>query len=306
VPEPTNAASTIPRYTRPREERVAPLREELLPLERASSAIAASSLSPGSQALLRGLLRIGTARDFPGGGAGIEYGGLLKTAARPEYVATHVHEAAAHLREQHVDLLLIPGMSGYPVGAMYALAAGIPALLLKKTQIGAEDPNAYPTGAFIIPSYTGEGDVIMQADPAAVADIIATIFARKLAEQADRSTIDIELRVAGGDDIIDKATMAQAVGESALAVGAAAMRDCIARHRAASGDERPIATRVSVVAFVTPLIKVYNHPYEHLRQAFGLRPFAGLDITSVCLDPPAIGVAGVGTLAFASTGKSEK
>jgi hypothetical protein len=55
-----------------------------------------------------------------------------------------------------------------------------------------------------------------------------------------------------------------------------------------------------MVAFVTPLIKVYNHPYDHLRQAFGLRPFAGIDVTGVCLEPPAIGVAGVGTVAFAA------
>jgi hypothetical protein len=140
----------------------------------------------------------------------------------------------------------------------------------------------------------------MHADPAAVDDIITTIVARKLAEQAAHDRVDLELRVAGADDIIDKATMSQAVGESALVIGEAALRDEIARYRARTGDTRPITTRVSVVAWVTPLIKGYNRPQEHLWRAFGLRPFAGLDLTAVHLDPPAIGVSGVGTLAFAA------
>ena len=298
---PNSIDVNLPRYTRPREEAeaIAASPEGVIPFVRTADAIAKSPLSPGSRALLRGLLRVGTARVFPGGGLGIEYGSLLKTAARPEYLAAHVQEAAKHLRQQRADLLLVPGMSGYPIGAMYALAAGIPALLLKKTRLGDADPNAYPTGAFIIPSYTGEGDVVMQVDPAAVADIISTIVERKLAEQTDRPAVDIELRVAGGDDIIDKATMSQAVGESAPRIGEAAIRGCIAQHRARTGDDRPIAAQVAVVAFVTPLIKVYNNPYEHLWQSFGLRPFAGLDVTSVCLDPPAIGIAGIGTVAFA-------
>lgn len=302
MPAGSVSRSRLPRYTRPREDVVAAPREGIIPFAQTDAAIEVSPLGDGSRALLRGLLRVGTARVFPGGGAGIEYGGLLKTAARPEYIAGHVAEAAAHLHERQVDLLLVPGMSGYPIGAMYALAAGIPALLLKKTQLGDEPPDAYPTGAFVIPSYTGDGDVVMQADPAAVGDIIATIFARKLAEQSGRSAVDIELCVAGADDIIDKATMSQAVGESALAIGEAAMRECIARRRAGTGDDRPIAARVSVVAFVTPLIKVYNHPYDHLWHAFSVRPFAGVEITSVCLDPPAIVVAGVGTVAFATGG----
>ena len=230
------ARSALPRYTRPHEEIAAPPAERIIPYAESGRAIAASPLSEGSRALLRGLLRIGTARLFPGGGAGIEYGGLLKTAARPEYVAGHVAEAAAHLRQQRVDLLLVPGMSGYPIGAMYALAAGIPALLLKKSRLGDDLPSAYSTGAFVIPSYTGEGDVVMQADSAAVADIVDTILTRKLAEQSNRHSVDVELRTAGADDIIDKATMSTAVGESALAIGDAAMRDWIARHRTRTGD----------------------------------------------------------------------
>jgi hypothetical protein len=278
---------------------------EIVPFAQSDEVIAHSALSPGSRALLRGLLRVGTARDFPGGGTGIEYGSLLKTAARPDYIALHVHEAAAHLREEKTDLLMVPGMSGYPIGAMYALAAGIPAILLKKTRLGDASADTFPPGAFVIPSYTGEGDVVMQADPPAVADIVATIFTRKLAEQDDATAIDIELRVGGADDIIDKATMSRAVGESALIIGEAALRDCVRQHRARTGDQREITTRVSVVSFVTPLIKVYNRPYEHLQQALGLRPFAGIDVTRVHLDPPAIGVAGAGAFAFASHDPSE-
>jgi hypothetical protein len=300
VSTPSSPASELRRYTRPHEEAVlAPPPEPVIPFAESDDAIARSSLSPGSRALLRGLLRVGTARTFPGGGVGIEYGSLLKTAARPDYIATHVQEAAAHLHEHRADLLLVPGMSGYPVGAMYALAAKLPALLLKKTRLDAANPHAYPAGAFVIPSYTGEGDVVMHADPAAAADIVATIVGRKLAEQADAAEVEIELRVAGADDIIDKATMSQAIGESAVAVGEAAMRDAIAGHRSRTGDERPIRTRVAVVAWVTPLIKSYNRPHEHLRRAFGLRPFAGVDLSAVYLDPAAIGVTGAGTFAFA-------
>jgi hypothetical protein len=301
VPARSDAIATLPRYTRPREEAVAaPPPEHLIRFDQSDDAIAASDLSPGSRALLRGLLRVGSVRVFPGGGTGIEYGSLLKTAARPEYVATHIQEAAQHLAAKQTDLLLVPGMSGYPVGAMYALAAGVPALLLKKSRLDEADPNAYPTGAFVIPSYTGEGEVVMHADPAAVQDIIGMIAARKLTEQADRPAIDLELRVAGADDIIDKATMSQAVGESAVAIGEAAITDWLSGFRERSGDERPVNVRVSVVAWVTPLIKGYNRPHEHLRQAFGLRPFAGIDLCTVHLDPQAIGVSGAGTFQFAA------
>src|SRR3954462_306492 len=293
--------STLPRYTRPREEAVASTPpEHVTRFDESDDAIARSALSPGARALLRGLLRVGSVRVFPGGGTGIEYGSLLKTAARPEYVADHVYEAAGHLADHRADLLLVPGMSGYPVGAMYALAAGLPALLLKKTRLDEANPNAYPTGAFVIPSYTGEGEVVMHADPAAVADIIGMIADRKLAEQSDRPSVDLELRVAGADDIIDKATMSQAVGESAIAIGEAAINDWLTGYRERSGDERPVNVSVRVVAWVTPLIKGYNRPQEHLWQTFGLRPFAGIDLCSVHLDPQAIGVSAVGTFQFAA------
>ncbi len=295
--------TTLPRYERPREERSPdPTGGDCIPHPGIEAALAASTLSPGSRDLLRGLLRLGTTRVFPGGGAGIEYGGLLKTAARPEYVAAHVVEAAAHLRQQRVDLLLVPGMSGYPIGAMYALASGIPAVLLKKAKLAGDPRHAYPAGAFVIPSYTGEGDVVMHADQEAVQDIVDAIVAPQLAAQAHEPEPMLTLRAAGADDIIDKATMSQAVGESALALGPAAIADWVRRHRAATADPRPIATRVEVVAWVTPLIKGYNGPQEHLRRAFGIRPFAGVNVTSLHLDPPAIGVEGVGVLGFATGG----
>jgi hypothetical protein len=305
VVSPNLTVSPLPRYTRPREESIAAPREGIIPFTQSDAAIENSTLSAGSRALLRGLLRVGSTRMFPGGGAGIEYGGLLKTAARPDYIAAHVREAANHLQERQADLLLVPGMSGYPVGAMYALAANTPALLLKKSQLGDANPNAYPAGAFVIPSYTGEGDVVMHADPAAVEDIVTTIVARKLAEQIDQPVIELDLRVAGADDIIDKATMSQAVSESAVVIGEEAIGRCLTRHRAQTGDPRPANIRVSVVAWVTPLIKTYNRPREHLWQWFKLQPFAGLDLYTVHLDPPAIGVTGVGSVGFAADGDAK-
>lgn len=302
---PTNggaAGMTLPRYERPRETHATVGNGdpgELIPFARLDEALAGSPLSAGSRALLRGLMRTGTTRVFPGGGIGIEYGSLLKTAVRPDELGGHVREAAAHLREQQVDLLLVPGMSGYPVGAMYALAAGIPALLLKKQKLAPDgQDDGYPAGSFVIPSYTGEGDVVMSADLEAARDMVAGIAARQLAAQADSATITLTIRCAGADDIIDKATMAHAVCECAPRVCAAALDEALARHRAATGDARPAGCRVEAVAWVTPLIKSYNGPREQLRRRFGIDPFAGLSITSVHLDPPALGIEGVGTVGF--------
>ncbi|MFM9108316.1 MAG: hypothetical protein ACKOWF_16640 [Chloroflexota bacterium] len=298
--ERTVPAGDLPRYRRRAEEAAVAAAPPgaALPWEQAAAAVAAAPLTPGGRALLLALLRSGAARVFPGGGAGIEYGSLLKTAARPEDVAEHVREAAAHLNARGIDLLLVPGMSGYPIGAMYALASGIPALLLKKSKLTAAEAETYPPGAFVIPSYTGEGDVVMSADPAAVADIVGRICERQLAAQPGEGPATLALRCAGADDIIDKATMSQAVGESAVVIGQTAMADWIARHRAETGDRRPIATRVELAAWVTPLIKGYNHPQQQLREWFGIEPFAGVNVTGLSLDPPAIAVDGVGWLAF--------
>jgi len=263
----------------------------------------ASSLSPGSRAMLVGLLRLGRSALFPGGGAGIEYGSLLKTAVRPDHLRLHVEEAAAHLREREVDLLVVPGMSGYPVGAMYSVVSGIPSLLLKKQKHGpGSDTTRYPAGSFVIPSYTGDGDVVMSADMAAMQDIIDTIVQPQLDAQAGSDDLVLRIRVAGADDIIDKATMSQAVSESALIVGQAALDTFVARHRFRTGDDRLVTSDVSVVAWVTPLIKGYNRPHEHLHRWFGITPFAGLNVTSVHLDPPALGIDGIGVVAFAGDG----
>lgn len=295
------APSPLPRYERPR-ELVALMPDisaaPVIPHQRAAEMIATSALSPGSQRLAHGLLRLGTPAIFPGGGIGIEYGSLLKTAARPDYLAEHVREAAAHLYERQVDLLLVPGMSGYPIGSMYSIFSGIPAVLLKKGKLHELDQASYPAGAFVIPSYTGEGDVVMHADPAAVQDIIDQIAGAQLAAQSDVARPVLRLRAAGADDIIDKAIMSQAVGESALVIGRAALADFLARHRAATGDDRPITIEVEVVAWVTPIIKTYNQPEGHLRRTFNLVPFAGISVTSVQLEPPAIGIGGVGVLAI--------
>ena len=294
----------LPRYERPLEAEApadaTPAGDCISP-DQVEAAIVASSLSEGGKQLLGGLLRVGTTAVFAGGGVGLEYGALLKTASRPEYVGAHVAEAAAHLRERQVDVLLVPGMSGYPIGAMYALVAHIPAVLLKKTKLDDHDPHLYPAGAFVIPSYTGVGDVVMSADPAAVDDIVENVVRTRLAAQADRAEPELTLRVGGADDIIDKATMSQAVGESAFVIGGSALARSVARHRQATGDRRPIATRVAVVAWVTPLIKGYNRPQDHLRRMFQIEPFAGLNVTSVHLAPPAIGVDGVGVLEFLPT-----
>jgi hypothetical protein len=292
-------AGELPRYRRPEEPAgTAPPAGDPVPWDDVPAAVAAASLTPGGRALLLGLLRTGSTRVFPGGGAGIEYGSLLKTAAHPDDVAVHIREVAAHLREQDIDLLLVPGMSGYPIGAMYALEARIPALLLKKTRLSAAEAEMYPPGAFVIPSYTGDGDVVMSADPAAVTDIVDRICERQLAAQPGDGPALLVLRCAGADDIIDKATMSQAVGESAVVIGQTAMADWISRHRAATEDRRPIETRVEMAAWVTPLIKGYNNPQRHLREWFGIEPFAGVNVTGLSVDPPALAVEGAGWLSF--------
>jgi hypothetical protein len=187
-------------------------------------------------------------------------------------------------------------MSGYPVGAMYSIVSGVPAVLLKKAKL--QPDGAYPPGAFVIPSYTGEGDVVMSADEAAVQDIVDTCLISQIAAQQDQLTLALTIRAAGADDIIDKATMSQAVGESAVAVCGAAIEHFLRRYRAETGDEREVETKIEVVAWVTPLIKGYNRPHEHLQRHFGVAPFAGLNVTSVHLEPSAIGIEGVGIVQF--------
>ncbi|MCC6793198.1 MAG: hypothetical protein IT336_16055 [Thermomicrobiales bacterium] len=291
---------TLRRYERRHEAKAATIEiaaDEVIPFDRASAALEHSALSAGSRTLLLGLLRTGTTRVFPGGGVGIEYGSLLKTAVRPDVLRGHIEEAVEHLRERRVDLLLVPGMSGYPVGAMYAYAADLPAVLLKKQKHALD--SAYPTGSFVIPSYTGDGDVVMSADLDAVADIVAGIVERQIAEQTGRERVEIAIRCAGSDDIIDKAVMAHAITECAPLYLQAALDGVVGRHRARTGDARPFDCRAEVVAWVTPLIKSYSGSAEHLTRTFGIEPFAGVSIASVHLDPPALGIADAGTFQFA-------
>jgi hypothetical protein len=295
-------AGALRRYARPLETAVVDVEHESrirVPFARTAAAIATCQLSNGSRDLLRGLLRTGRTRVFPGGGIGIEYGSLLKTAVRPEYLAGHVRETVAHLRQAEVDFLIVPGMSGYPVGSVYAIAAELPAILLKKQKSSAAPDALYPPGSFVIPSYTGDGDVVISADHDAVVDILAVVIERRIKQQPAEPRSFIAIRAAGADDIIDKATMAHAITESAPLFCQAALDEAIARYRSESGDERPIDARVDVVSWVTPLIKAYNGPDEHLRHHFGITPFAGVWVTSVHLDPCAIGVEGAGVLAFA-------
>lgn len=303
----TEDGSILRRYERPREvpAPITPLAEhEVILSEDVEDSLSASSLSEGARALLQGLLAVGAPAIFAGGGAGIEYGSLLKTASRPEYLATHVSEASAYLHSQRVDLLIVPGMSGYPVGSMYSIVSGIPAVLLKKQKHSASTEvdiasTRYPPGSFVIPSYTGDGDVVMSADLDALQNIIDGILQRQLDAQPHVSEPELQVRVAGADDIIDKATMSLAVSESALVVCRAAIDDFVRRHRIATGDRRPISVTVEVVSWVTPLIKGYNGPFEFLERTIGVQPFAGLNVTSVHLSPHAIGVEGVGIVAFA-------
>lgn len=290
----------IRRYERPREDSASSRRERIppIPFAEAERVIAASSLSPGSKALALGLIELGSIRIFPGGGPGIEYGSLLKTAVRPDIVGEHVREAATHLREKQVDVLLVPGMSGFPIGSMYAFAANLPAILLKKNEIRLDRPFDYTPGAFVIPSYTGEGDVVMTADPNGVQDIVDRLLDAQLDRQQDASDLHFTLRFGGADDIIDKATMSQAVSESASVIGDVAIETFAARHRERTGDTRRVYAHVEVVAWATPFIKSYNHPEDHLLRVLGIVPFAGLEITGLQTDPPALGIAGVGMLAL--------
>lgn len=289
----------LPRYDRPAErEAPPPPRRAPVPPADHEAAIAGSTLSPGSRALLRGLMRLGRTATFRGGGVGLDYAGLLKSAVRPDIVGAHVAEAAAALREAEVDLLIVPGMSGFPIGTMYATAAGIPALLLRKEPVHAEHvERTMPPGAFILPSYTSAGEVVMSADPLALLDITGAIFERQ-ALAAEGPTVTLRLRVAGADDIVDKATMARAVSESARHLGRYALEAFRRDWQARTGDPRPVTLEVRMVTWVTPLLKAYNRPEAQLAGLLERPVVAGLRISGIYTAPRAVGIEGVGTLAF--------
>lgn len=297
----------LPRYERQREILTDPIQIDatnLVPFSDIERALAASDLSTGSADLVRGLLHLGRPAVFAGGGTGIEYGSLLKTAVNPLFLRRHVEEAAEHLRQQRVDVLIVPGMSGFPIGSMYAVVANLPALLLRKQHLTARPDVEYPAGSFVIPSYTGDGDVVMSADLVAVQDIVDRVLEPQILAQRGAPELHLTLRLAGGDDIIDKATMSEAVSDSGLLVGRAAMESFVARHLRVTDDRRRIEQHVADVAWVTPLIKGYNRPQEHLQRLFGVTPFAGLNITGIQRDPSAIGIEGLGLLAFPEPGSA--
>jgi hypothetical protein len=299
-------ADQVRRYERTPEADPGVPTGHIIPVEDRDEAIARSPLSSGGKQLAVALLRTSQPRSFPGGGLGLEYGGLLKTAVRPDLIAAHIAEAADHLRAARADILFVPGMSGYPIGAMYSQASGIPALLLKKQRYpprGTEAPGPHQThyapGAFVIPSYTGSGDTVISADTAAAADILAGVVDRQIATQGGVERMRITVRVAGADEIIDKATMATAITETAPVFCRSVVEELLAARRHAIG-ERTVEVDATVVAWVTPLLKGYNRAAEILRERCGITPFAGLTITSLSLDPPAIGIEGIGSLYVSS------
>jgi len=294
----TDRSQAVRRYQRAIEEAAAGQRERrpVIPEATLERVIAESSLTPGARALALGLAQLGSVRAFPGGGLGIEYGSLLKTAVHPQFIAPHVTEAAAHLARESVDVLLVPGMSGYPIGSIYAFSAGVPAVLLKKNEIRLDRPIDYSPGAFVIPSYTGEGDVVMTADPAGVRSAIAPLLERQIAAQPEAAEIELGIRFAGADDIIDKGSMAIAISESAEAIGEWAIESWLVDYRARTGDTRRIRRSIQVVAWITPMIKSYNQPQAQLRKLLGITPFAGLEITALQSDPPALEIEGLGML----------
>jgi hypothetical protein len=295
------SAQPIPRYDRPFET-ASPIEvNPVLILADLDKALADSALSPGTRDLIRAILRLASPAMFPGGGVGLEYGPLLKTVTRPDVLARHIAETAAHLRDQDVHLLVIPGMSGYPIGAMYSLASGIPALLLKKQSWDPASVEEMPPGSFIIPSYTGNNDTVISADIAGARDILAGIVEQQLHDQADSNVVQISVRIAGADEIIDKATMATAITENTPIFVCSVVRQILDDFGGQIGD-RPVNVSCEVVAWVTPLMKGYGGSESALARRFGIQPFAGATVTAIQINPPAIGFAGLGLVLLGDSG----
>jgi hypothetical protein len=292
--------TTIPRYHRTAEQPASIETGALITLSELDDALAGSQLSPGSRDLIRGLLRTSRPAIFGGGGVGLEYGALLKTVARPDVLGGHVREVAAYLQERHVDLLFVPGMSGYPIGSMYSYASGIPALLLKKQAYDPESVNDLPPGSFVIPSYTGSIDTVISADLVAARDILAGLVDRQLVAQRNDARVTVTIHIGGADEIIDKATMATAITENAP-IFVRSVIDELLNARAAEINNRSVDVSCRVVAWATPLIKSYNRANTILRDSFDINPLAGVSIIGIQIDPPAIGIAGLGWVCFGET-----
>jgi hypothetical protein len=283
----------LPRYERRIEEPASALGMTEVPVSELPVALDHSSLSAGSRDLVRALVRLARPALFGGGGVGLEYGALLKTAARPDLLRGHIEEVARHLVERQVDLLFVPGMSGYPIGSMYSMASGIPAVLLKKQSYTPWSVEELPPGAFVIPSYTGNTDTVISADLPAARDMIEALVDRQIEAQQNRAEVIIEIRIAGADEIIDKATMATAITETAP-IFTKAVVDEVLPGRADAIAGRPVTVICPVVAWVTPLLKAYAGSGSVLSSRFGIEPFAGATLSAIQLDPPAIGIDGIG------------
>ncbi len=292
--------SAIPRYDRKAEQPTSVETGTLIALADLDEALAGSQLTPGSRDLIRALMRTSRPTIFDGGGVGLDYGALLKTVARPDVLGGHVREVAAYLQERHVDLLFVPGMSGYPIGSMYAYASGIPALLLKKQAYDPESIANLPPGSFVIPSYTGNIDTVISADLVAARDILADLVDRQLLAQRNDALVTISIEIGGADEIIDKATMATAITENAP-IFVRSVIDELLVARSVEINNRSVEVTCRVVAWASPLIKAYNRADAILRDGFGIDPFAGVSITGIQIDPPAIGIAGLGWVCFGET-----
>jgi hypothetical protein len=291
----TMAAQSIPRYDRPFE---ASSEVDITPqIDRANleAALTDADLSDGNRDVIRAIVKLARPAVFPGGGVGLEYGPLLKTVTRPDILSRHITETAEHLRAAHVDLLVVPGMSGYPIGAMYSLSSGIPALLLKKQTWNPDSVDELPPGSFIIPSYTGNADTVISADVAGARDILSGIIDRQVSAQAGSDAVQITIRIAGADEIIDKATMATAITEN-LPLFVCAVANELVSTSADRIAGRSIEVQCDVVAWVTPLLKGYGKTGSVLVHKFGIQPFAGATISAIQIDPPAIGFADLGLI----------
>jgi hypothetical protein len=73
--------------------------------------------------------------------------------------------------------------------------------------------------------------------------------------------------------------------------------DALLELRSDRIGDRDVRVDVTVSAWVTPILKGYNNAAEILRTRCGITPFAGVTITSLHVDPPAIGIEGIGVLA---------
>lgn len=138
---------------------------------------------------------------------------------------------------------------------------------------------------------------MISADISAARDILRTLIDRQLIAQQRDLEVHVSVLIGGADEIIDKATMATAITENAPIFVRAVVDELLA-HRSSEIGNRSIEIDCRVVAWATPLIKTYNNADSTLRERFGIAPLAGVAITGIQIDPPAIGIAGLGWIGF--------